>query len=79
MLLLPVLLLLLFLSWLLLLVLLLLWSLLLVLLLLWLSLSLLVFGSCMRVRKLGGLTGASQCRPIADNRLDLTSICFLMS
>ena len=49
------------------------------LLLLWLSLSLLVFGSCMRVRKLGGLTGASQCRPIADTRLDLTSICFLMS
>ena len=29
-----------------------------------------------RVRKLGGLTGASQCRAIADNGLDLTSICF---
>ena len=28
-----------------------------------------------RVRELGGLTGASQCRVIAENGLGLTSIC----
>ena len=28
-----------------------------------------------RVRELGGLIGASQCRVIAENGLDLTSIC----
>jgi hypothetical protein len=28
-----------------------------------------------RVRELGGLTGASQCSVIAENGLDLTSIC----
>jgi hypothetical protein len=28
-----------------------------------------------RVRDLGGLMGASQCRVIAENGLDLTSIC----
>ena len=32
-----------------------------------------------RVRELGGLTGASQCRAIAENGLDLASICFHMS
>ena len=29
-----------------------------------------------RVRELGGLTGASQCRSIGENGLDLTSIRF---
>ena len=29
-----------------------------------------------RVRELGGLTGASQCRAIGENGLDLTSSCF---
>jgi hypothetical protein len=28
-----------------------------------------------RVRELGGLIGASECRVIAENGLDLTSIC----
>ena len=28
-----------------------------------------------RVRELGGLIGASQCRVIVENGLDLTSIC----
>ena len=28
-----------------------------------------------RVRELGGLIGASQCRVIAENGLDFTSIC----
>ncbi len=32
-----------------------------------------------RVRELGGLAGASQCRAIAENGLDLTSICFQFS
>ena len=32
-----------------------------------------------RVRELGGLTGASQCRAIGENGLDLTSICFQIS
>ena len=32
-----------------------------------------------RVRELGGLTGASQCRAIGENGLDLTSICFHVS
>ena len=32
-----------------------------------------------RVRELGGLTGASQCRAIAENGLGLTSIRFQIS
>ena len=32
-----------------------------------------------RVRELGGLAGGSQCRAIAENGLDLTSICFRIS
>ena len=33
----------------------------------------------MRVRELGELAGGSQCRAIAQNELDLTSICFRLS
>ena len=33
----------------------------------------------MRVRELGELAGGSQCRAIAENELDLTSICFRIS
>ena len=33
----------------------------------------------MRVRELGESAGGSQCRAIAENELDLTSICFRIS
>ena len=38
-----------------------------------------VGASHMRVRELGELAGGSQCRAIAENELDLTSICFRIS
>ena len=38
-----------------------------------------VGASHMRVGELGELAGGSQCRAIAQNELDLTSICFRIS